>query len=249
MEASADIFVRQFSPFRAAHRPALVDWNYTRHFSEEFRHQEARQYHRKFPVRFEKTVKHRQQVAVIGKYLRKNTRWLDAPIGSGRLMDELTSVEQSGFDRSPSFVDFNRAKGRTVIEGDLLDFPFVEKFDIITTLHTLPAFSKYTDILASLARGLRPGGILIADINNARHTAARRRAGDPTCENPGMNRNEILKLNLYSRLDRLSQGRPEHIYTKYLLVARKAKSHPRRANDGSGPERKPKSGSVSPTEG
>jgi len=99
-------------------------------------------------------------------------RWLDAPIGSGRLMAELKCEQMVGYDISPQFIKYNRDKGIEVIEGDLFKMPFENSFDIVTCLHTVFAFDSFRDILRELVKALKIDGILIVDIVNLSHIEA-----------------------------------------------------------------------------
>ncbi len=96
-------------------------------------------------------------------------KWLDAPIGSGRLMEELKCKEMFGFDRSLTFIDYNNAKNIKTIQGDIFNMPFDNEFDLITCLHTLFAFDDFKEILKQLVGSLREEGTLIVDIVNQRH--------------------------------------------------------------------------------
>ena len=119
---------------------------------------------------------------------------MDAPIGSGRLMEQLKCREMVGFDKSPVFVRDSRAKGIETIQGDLFDMPFVDSFDLVTCLHTLFAFDDFRDILRGLVTSLRTGGILIADIVNQLHIEV---SADKCGEYPyksGMTREEIIQF-------------------------------------------------------
>lgn len=165
--------------------------DYTARFSEQFDETKVEAYHRKWFHQFEKNVKHRQQLDVIRKYLAPDTKWLDAPIGSGRVMGPLTCKDMTGFDNSPFFAEHNRRKGIKVVLGDLFDFPFRDEFDLITTLQTLANFSDFRTILTSLVGGLRSGGVLITDVVNRSHAEKVQAAGMPSDGNEGMSRAEI----------------------------------------------------------
>lgn len=146
--------------------------DYTYSWITDFNEEKLASYHAKFFKRFEKNIKHFQQVNFVRKYLRSDMKWLDAPIGSGRLMAELKSKHMVGYDLSPEFIKYNRDKGLNVIEGDLFKMPFENSFDMVTCLHTLFAFDSFRDILKQLVKALRKDGILIVDIVNANHIEA-----------------------------------------------------------------------------
>jgi SAM-dependent methyltransferase len=251
---------------------STMNREYTDLFSVQFSDVKVEAYHRKWYTQFEKNVKHRQQLDVIRRHLRPDTKWLDAPIGSGRVMNSLPCRDKTGFDNSPFFAKYNRAQGVKVVEGDLFDFPFESEFELITTLQTLANFSDFRKVLLSLVAALKPGGVLITDVVNKDHAAAVKAAGLPWISNEGMDRKEIaeffaaagcellevsandyydsvfhmsryrsdrplsgklrrlcyrilnrayFRLGLYPLFDRLSRGRRDSLYTKYLIVARR----------------------------
>ncbi|MFA5292229.1 MAG: methyltransferase domain-containing protein [Phycisphaerae bacterium] len=146
--------------------------DYTDSWITGFNEKKLISYHNKFYKNFEKNIKHYQQIEFIRKYLKYDMEWLDAPIGSGRLMDELSCRNMLGFDKSPAFVSYNNSKGRKTIEGDLFNMPFNERFGLITCLHTLFAFDEFRQILKELVSALKKDGILIADIVNRSHIEA-----------------------------------------------------------------------------
>jgi hypothetical protein len=83
----------------------MANLEYTNKWTnKEFNKDKVNQYNGKFFQRFEKNIKHRQQIRLIEKYLTPTSQWLDAPIGSGRLMDTIShdKILCNGFDISNS---------------------------------------------------------------------------------------------------------------------------------------------------
>jgi hypothetical protein len=152
----------------------MANSEYTSLWTDNFDVGDVQQYDSKFRLRWEKNIKHRAQIEFIRKYLEDWMYWCDAPIGSGRLMRELQTDKMLGFDISDSFLEYNRRLGIDCQKGDLFEFgdKFKEDFDFITSLHSIFAFPDYRSILVGFIHGLKPGGILIVDITNKRHSDA-----------------------------------------------------------------------------
>jgi ubiquinone/menaquinone biosynthesis C-methylase UbiE len=136
--------------------------------NNSFNAKKVNEYDRKFYVRFEKNIKHRQQINLIKKYLKETDKWLDAPIGSGRLMDAIKHDNSlcNGFDISDSFIEWNNNKGIECFKGDLFELNIDKKFDIITSMHTIFAFKDFKKILNNYTKLLEKNGYLIVDIVN-----------------------------------------------------------------------------------
>ncbi|MBC8393736.1 MAG: class I SAM-dependent methyltransferase [Deltaproteobacteria bacterium] len=117
--------------------------------------------------------------------------WCDCPIGSGRLMQELSCRKMLGFDKSPAFLEFNRKKGISVYQGDLFSIPFENEFDLVTSLHTIFVFEDFRDILKGYIKSLRKGGVLICDIVNSDYITAISNLGVEHYHNEGMTRSEV----------------------------------------------------------
>ncbi len=135
---------------------------YTKKWTNEgFDNKQVKDYDAKFYTRFEKNIKHRQQIRLIKKYLKSDMKWIDAPIGSGRLMDNIEHPKESsyGFDLSSSFLEHNQEKGINCIQGDLFKMDLDEKFDFVTSLHTIFAFDDFRKILSNYISVLNRGGI------------------------------------------------------------------------------------------
>lgn len=151
--------------------------NYTNEWIINFDKQKLQLYHQKFYRNFEKNIKFCQQVDFIKKYIRYEMEWLDAAIGTGRLMEEIHCKTMMGLDKSPVFVEYNNKRGIKTVQGDLFNIPFKEQFDIVTCMHTLFAFNEFRTILKGLVSALKKNGILIVDIVNRSHIEA----SNPVC--------------------------------------------------------------------
>ena len=167
---------------------------YTDLWIDDFGLNDVKEYDRKWYERFEKNVKHRQQVGFVGKYLRREDYWCDCPIGSGRLMRHLSADLMLGFDKSPMFVEFNRKRGIEVLEGDIRDFPFENKFDVISCLNMLFAFEAPEPIIEKLVQGLKPGGMLVLDLSCADHVDRCRKIEYDFTTGKSFKNAEILEL-------------------------------------------------------
>ena len=144
-----------------------VDKNYTDMWvNQQFTEEHVEKYGIKFKNKWEKNIKHIQQIKFIKPYLVEGLYWCDFPIGSGRLEDELSSSKMLGLDISDAFLEFNRAKGRNCEKADLLNHDYEDEFDLVTSMHTVAAFSACDEILKGYIKSLKKGGLLIVDVAN-----------------------------------------------------------------------------------
>lgn len=150
----------------------MTNPDYTNLWTQNFNLEDVQRYDSKFHSRWEKNIKHREQIEFIRKYLKNWMVWCDVPIGSGRLMRELQSERMLGYDISDSFLEYNRRLGIECSKGDLFEFgmKYDGEFDLITSLHSIFAFPDYQLILGGFVKGLKPGGMLIVDITNKLHS-------------------------------------------------------------------------------
>jgi SAM-dependent methyltransferase len=174
---------------------------YTSLWTDDFDEAAVQRYDDKFKTRWEKNIKHREQIAFISKYLEDWMFWCDAPIGSGRLMQALKTQKMLGYDLSDGFLEYNRRRGIDCEKGDLFEFGnlYQDEFDLVTSLHTIFAFSDFDLILRGFVKGLKPGGILIVDITNKLHSNATQEIKALIFEDPdrypdGLTRSEIEML-------------------------------------------------------
>ncbi|MGN6378759.1 MAG: class I SAM-dependent methyltransferase [Gaiellales bacterium] len=102
---------------------------------------------------------------------------LDAPCGHGRIANRLADMGASvtGLDIMPAFLELARRgaaeRGLEVeyVQGDLRQLPFADRFDVALSWFT--SFGYWDDdgcraVLAGYARALRPGGVLLLELQN-----------------------------------------------------------------------------------
>lgn len=167
---------------------------YTALWTQNFQRGDVIKYHEKWQNRFEKSLKHVDLVEFVEKYVPADGIWLDFPIGSGRLFDELSNRcrRAVGADISPEFLRFNREKGYDVTPLDLTNFSLAEQYDLVTNTNTLFAFPNAKEILARQFAGVRPGGRLIFTIHNRPHLLRFLRfLPKPPTEYGAMSRDEV----------------------------------------------------------
>lgn len=148
-----------------------IDSDYTSIWTASFNENDVKKYHHKFFARFEKKIKHSELIDFVSIFLHRNVKWLDFPIGSGRLIDHFRHKNFTGADISDGFIEFNKKKGHKVLKKDLCSFSSDEKYDLITCTATLFAFSNCDEIIKNLSAALSHQGVLIFDITNKDHIA------------------------------------------------------------------------------
>ena len=87
--------------------------------------------------------------------------------GTGLLLRRLAAfaARAEGVDLSPKMLDLARARGLSVREGDALALPYADgEFDVAVSFKTLPHVVDLRGALAEMARVVRPGGALIAEV-------------------------------------------------------------------------------------
>jgi SAM-dependent methyltransferase len=102
-------------------------------------------------------------------------RLLDAGCGSGEFAERAARVlgcEAVGVDRSERMVELTRERGVEAVNASVEHLPFADgEFDAVSAnwmLYHLPDLDRG---LSELARVLRPGGRLVAVLNDAEHLA------------------------------------------------------------------------------
>ena len=127
----------------------------------------------KFFTRFEKNIKHRHQLKIFDSVLANNLSWLDFPIGSSRLIRDLSlsyTIDFSGADVSDAFLAYSSSFGFDCFKRNLFDTSTPSKlFDIVSCNNTLFAFNhdEHLLIVKNLSLFLKPTGVLIFDLPNA----------------------------------------------------------------------------------
>lgn len=94
---------------------------------------------------------------------------LEVGCGTGLLLRRFAALarEAVGVDLSPGMLAHARARGLTVVEGDVGALPFPDgRFDVAVSFKTLPHVPDLGQALAEMARVVRPGGILVVEVYN-----------------------------------------------------------------------------------
>jgi SAM-dependent methyltransferase len=110
------------------------------------------------------------------------------------------------------------------VKGDLFEFGnfFSNQFDLVTSLHTIPAFLEYRTILTGFVNSLRNGGILIVDLVNKLHSQNAPDllpllVDDPDKCPKGMDRDEIRYF--FERLDcEVLEIQPHDFWDNYYIL-------------------------------
>lgn len=104
---------------------------------------------------------------------------LEVGCGTGLILRHLADVAARavGVDLSPGMLSRARARGLEVHEGSATSLPFADaSFDVAVSFKTLPHVPDLPQALAEMARVVRPGGVLVAELynpNSLRHLAKR----------------------------------------------------------------------------
>jgi ubiquinone/menaquinone biosynthesis C-methylase UbiE len=104
---------------------------------------------------------------------------LEVGCGTGLVLRSLAAVAARavGVDLSPGMLARARDRGLEVHEGSATALPFPDRsFDVAVSFKTLPHVPDLKRALSEMARVVRPGGVLIAEVYNpasARHLVKR----------------------------------------------------------------------------
>jgi SAM-dependent methyltransferase len=95
---------------------------------------------------------------------RRNLDVLDAGCGGGATMENLRRHGRvRGMEFAPEAVEYNRERGRDVVEGSIEELPFEDaSFDLALALDVIEHVPDDARALEELYRVLRPGGALLA---------------------------------------------------------------------------------------
>lgn len=173
---------------------------YTQLWIKDFTNEKAKRYDRKWFRRFEKNIKHRQQIKIIKKYLNNSSKWLDAPVGSGRIMSDVKHPRDNCyiFDNSKTFLDFSKRKlniqESNIFHGDLFNFELYKKFDLITCNNVLFAFENFNSILINLINHLNQDGIIIFDVVNKTIYEELNQSAENQKKSKGWNKSDAIEF-------------------------------------------------------
>ena len=174
---------------------------YTNLWTDNFDLSNALEYDKKFYNQFEKNIKHRQQIEIIQKYLENGYDWLDSPVGSGRMMNDIMHDRNNCyiFDYSQSFLSFSKDRlgleNSNVFQGDIFNIDLERKFDLITCNNMLFAFENFDVIISKLINNLKKNGILICDVvNKDMYERYNSNVAEKRMNSKGWNKSDILKF-------------------------------------------------------
>jgi ubiquinone/menaquinone biosynthesis C-methylase UbiE len=94
---------------------------------------------------------------------------LEVGCGTGLLLRHLAAFARSarGVDLSPGMLERARARGLDVVEGSATELPFADRsFDLVCSFKVLAHVRDVRRALAEMARVVRPGGHVIAELYN-----------------------------------------------------------------------------------
>jgi len=125
-------------------------------------------------------ARHARFVATLGRPLlallgpRPGERVLDLGCGDGALTAELAAagVDVVGFDASPELAAVARARGLAVVQGDGQALPFAAGFDAVFSNAALHWMLRPDDVIAGVARALKPGGRFVGEFGGMGNVAA-----------------------------------------------------------------------------
>jgi SAM-dependent methyltransferase len=130
-----------------------------------------------FATHYDKVVGDREEVAVFlqrlaQRYAPKGKTLLELGCGSGSMLRVLSKRYQArGIDLSPKMIEVarKRAPAAKVSVGDITNFSFTERYDIILcpfdTINHVTSFSAWKRVFANAHRHLKPNGVFIFDVN------------------------------------------------------------------------------------
>lgn len=196
---------------------------YTQHWVKDFTNEKVIHYDRKWFYRFEKNIKHKQQIKIIKKYLKKSGKWLDAPVGSGRIMSDINHPRDNCyiFDNSKAFLDFSKRKlniqESNIFHGDLFKFELYKKFDLITCNNVLFAFENFNTILINLINHLNQDGIIIFDVVNKTLYEEQIKSTENQKKSKGWNKSDAIEFCNKHNCDILEIIPHDYFDNEYIL--------------------------------
>ncbi len=110
------------------------------------------------------------EVELAGRYVR-GREVLEVGCGTGLVLRRLAPIASRavGVDLSPGMLARARARGLDVVEGSATELPFPDaSFDVAVSFKVLAHVPDLARALAEMARVVRPGGVIVAELYNAR---------------------------------------------------------------------------------
>jgi ubiquinone/menaquinone biosynthesis C-methylase UbiE len=137
---------------------------------------------------------------------------LEVGCGTGRLLARVAPLARRavGVDLSPGMLAHARARGLDVVEGDATSLPFDDaSFDVAFSFKVLPHVEDLRGALREMARVVRPGGVVLAELYNARSLRALAKRLGPAGRigHPAAGRHGTTERDVFTRFDTLASAR------------------------------------------
>ena len=114
------------------------------------------------------------EVELAAQYV-KGVDVLEVGCGTGLVLRRIAPIARRavGIDLSPAMLERARKRGLDVREASADELPFEDaSFDVALSFKTLPHVPDLSRALSEMARVVRPGGVLIAELYNPRSARA-----------------------------------------------------------------------------
>ena len=106
---------------------------------------------------------------LVGRYMNKDTRLLEAGCGTGLILNRLTQHAKVavGVDLSSGMLRKASARSLQVVQGSVSELPFADaSFDVVCSFKVLAHVEPIEQTMREMTRVLRPGGYLLAEFYN-----------------------------------------------------------------------------------
>jgi SAM-dependent methyltransferase len=128
---------------------------------------------------------------------------LEVGCGTGLILERLAKIasQARGVDLSAGMLEKARARGLNVVQGSATELPFPDaSFDVACSFKVLAHVPDLQQALSEMARVVRPGGVIIAELYNQRSLRTLvKRLKTPTAIGSG----DVSDEDVYTRYDRL----------------------------------------------